>query len=556
MKTILWSFLFILLLIRTALGQSFDLPASHCSQDWKKKGLNWKFKGRSKPLTPYTLNQDYRAFHKNLARKNCRKDWTVLIYMAADNDLTPYAFWDIYEIEKNIKGELNLGASSENIDVIIELDTYARSGARRYHLFQGEKEYNNNLKVSDFNSVDEDIIESPLIRAYKETGPGTLRNQKYRFDRFLSWAFKEYPSEKTMVIIWGHGEGYISSPPSGQPPRRHSPLQIPKRTSRFPSIRNLHLDYNLNYIPKQFPLKKSFGGIAFDFSETTYLSIPDLAEAINSNLEKYRGGKPLDSLVLDACLMQSLEVAYELKDSSEILVGSNQIQNYLGLPYRKLLDQLNQSPLQSGYDISIKIPKMAKVSFSKQGYQGKADPKGGSTLVASTLSLHEIQNYLIPGLEKLSRSIQDYILEDELRAEDIAFILEASPKFPGETRDLGVTLGYLLELIYQEAEFNGSLSPQAIKLKNTIDYTLHQLSRSLLAYEYGEHYAQNSLFTAGENYLLGYFRGLSLWLPSDYNLYQARIDEHRHSSFHQERQQWGLYDWLESILRLPFLADS
>ena len=32
-------------------------------------------------------------------RKDCQKELTVLVFMAASNDLSPYAFWDLTEME-------------------------------------------------------------------------------------------------------------------------------------------------------------------------------------------------------------------------------------------------------------------------------------------------------------------------------------------------------------------------------------------------------------------------------------------------------------------------
>jgi hypothetical protein len=57
------------------------------------------------------------------------------------------------------------------------------------------------------------------------------------------------------------------------------------------------------------------------------------------------GGRPIDILAADACLMQMLEVANELSDQAEYIVGSAHLQNPFGLPYRTLFHDLNTFPL-------------------------------------------------------------------------------------------------------------------------------------------------------------------------------------------------------------------
>ncbi|MCJ8276123.1 MAG: hypothetical protein MJK18_04715, partial [Bdellovibrionales bacterium] len=66
----------------------------------------------------------------NVKRKDCFKKWTVLVYMAADNDLSPYSLWDLTEMEADYPIERELGylraGSTLTNDLHVDLQNYER----------------------------------------------------------------------------------------------------------------------------------------------------------------------------------------------------------------------------------------------------------------------------------------------------------------------------------------------------------------------------------------------------------------------------------------------
>ena len=109
--------------------------------------------------------------------------WTVLLYSAADNNLTPYMVDDIKECE-------SVGSDSFT-KVACQVDQGASIGAARYLL---EKATNPNPsgisspKLADMGQID-------------MANPDTLAD-------FITWGMKQYPAEHTMVIISDHGGGW------------------------------------------------------------------------------------------------------------------------------------------------------------------------------------------------------------------------------------------------------------------------------------------------------------------------------------------------------------
>ncbi|MDD3049553.1 MAG: clostripain-related cysteine peptidase, partial [Candidatus Cloacimonetes bacterium] len=112
------------------------------------------------------------------------ENWTILVYMAADNGLCLNAVKDINEMEA---AEID-----DNLNVIVQVDyseTQPISTARRYKI------------SSDDNP---ETISSHLISDIGEIDSGswiTLKN-------FANWGFSNYPSSKKALIIWSHGNSW------------------------------------------------------------------------------------------------------------------------------------------------------------------------------------------------------------------------------------------------------------------------------------------------------------------------------------------------------------
>jgi len=86
-------------------------------------------------------------------------------------------------------------------------------------------------------------------------------------------------------------------------------------------------------------LKKHGLGFAKD-GEVVKLSARELRQALE-NVEQKTGVKP-DLLVFDACNMQQLEVAYELKDRAQVMTGSPEAIQAISFPYPTLLHNLTK----------------------------------------------------------------------------------------------------------------------------------------------------------------------------------------------------------------------
>lgn len=104
--------------------------------------------------------------------------WTVLVYMAADNDLTSFADSDLVEME-------SVG-SSPDLSIIVQLDKPV-IGGRRLAVLKDTVSILGNLGVIDMCDWQ------------------TLYE-------FLDWGVREFPADRYFVILWDHGTGWTALP--------------------------------------------------------------------------------------------------------------------------------------------------------------------------------------------------------------------------------------------------------------------------------------------------------------------------------------------------------
>ncbi len=275
-------------------------------------------------------NVGYESYLKRLAssgveRQDCEKEWTVLIFMSP-SDLLEYSYIDLYEMELGYKDRVRAGSTIRN-DILVHFSPDHLDEARRYHIMQ-VPEYKYNL-VKDFTGIEDCKIDE--VANLKEECGLTVNDLKKRsetdiqspivnmvdkdvsaaqsFEDFLRWGIENYPSQNYLVIVWGHGQGWTAFDPN----------------------------------TGEIGTTKRYGGLAF--SEQGFLSIPQLANALKKVKEGPLMGRNIDIYASDACLMQMAEVSYEISEYTNFIVGSANLQNPFGLPYRTFFRDLNELPL-------------------------------------------------------------------------------------------------------------------------------------------------------------------------------------------------------------------
>ncbi|CAA6801873.1 MAG: Unknown protein [uncultured Sulfurovum sp.] len=202
---------------------------------------------------------------------------TLLIYMAADNNLDSAALNDLESIRK--------GSMFSEMDIVLQLDRWEFVDAKetiRYHVKEGE--------------VKE-------IKRMGESNTGDLRILK----EFIEESAKAYPSEKLIVIIWSHGSGVDDY--NGYEGKRERYFVEPT-----PEIEEI--------------------AIAFDDSAKDFLDNIELQKALDVDVN-------IDVLGFDACLMGMFEIVYQLRNEADVIVGSQYLEPASGWDYPRVLEDLS-----------------------------------------------------------------------------------------------------------------------------------------------------------------------------------------------------------------------
>ncbi|MBI4861077.1 MAG: hypothetical protein HY815_12600 [Candidatus Riflebacteria bacterium] len=214
------------------------------------------------------------------------KEWTILVFLNADNNLDSFGVKDL--------GEMQKVGSTDQVNVVVQMDRL-KEGAKRYFVRKGAADV-----LADLGEVD--------MGDYK----GLVE--------FAKWGATQYPSKRTMVIVWNHGSGWD------------------KRRGRV-AVR----------------------GVSYDDSSGNNITTEQLGVAMGQIATHL--GRRLDILGFDACLMNMFEVAYEVRANVTFQVGSEETEPGDGWPYSAWLKSLTQAPTQAPMQLATTMVKAYASSY-------------------------------------------------------------------------------------------------------------------------------------------------------------------------------------------------
>jgi hypothetical protein len=241
-----------------------------------------------------------------------KKHTTFLVYMAANNDLYPFAI-------HNLRQMMQVG-SNNNINIVVELSRPGRnSPTQRIYI-----EKNSALLLSPLPH------ETP--QKYDSGNAQTLIN-------FVQWAVQDFPAEHYALILWDHATGVLDP----------GPFRSIKTNDLYfvnPESEKLEIDRGIGFMSvlMQELTNKNKRAVCFDDTFHTYISNPEIMFAlkeITTNILK----KPLDLIGFDACLMGMIEIASLAKNFVNFMVASEELEYGNGWNYAKVLKPFESKQL-------------------------------------------------------------------------------------------------------------------------------------------------------------------------------------------------------------------
>ena len=248
---------------------------------------------------------------------NKKKDWLFLIYMAANNDLYPYAIRNIRETAKN---------TPENVYIIIQT---AEPGSKKTKRYLVEKNKATLLNPNETLKLDSGKEE-------------TLTD-------FILWSTKHYPSEHILLDLWDHGTGCIDIDYR----KSINPAELFKMN---PQSMLLELDRTRGYLS----LFEQSRGVCFDETYGTFLTNEKLELSLSKATKEL--GKKIDIVGFDACLMSMFEIGDILEPFVDYMVASQEVELGAGWRYDLILNAFKDNHM-SPKDLAIEITKVYKIAY-------------------------------------------------------------------------------------------------------------------------------------------------------------------------------------------------
>ena len=265
--------------------------------------------------------------------------WTWLVYMAGDNNLEGAGYDDLKEMQRV--------GSTTRVNVIVQFDT-EKNKTTRYRV---EKK-----KLSVLKSL-----------------PGVNSGDPRVLTDFLKWGVKSFPADHYLVDVWNHGGGWEDLPAGFD----YGSIRSlgPQRGARLLHLKRAVFRTTIGKIHRRPAAARA---IAIDCGSHDYLDNQELRKALAMALP---GGRKFDIFGCDACLMNMVEICYEMKDTAAYMVGSEETEPGAGWPYANILKPLVANPEMGPADL-------AKLIVDEYG---KWYRKSGDTATQSALDLSRIQ---------------------------------------------------------------------------------------------------------------------------------------------------------------------
>jgi hypothetical protein len=236
-----------------------------------------------------------------------KPEWTIMVYLAGDNNLTANCIGVLQQLEAV--------EYSEDVSVLACFDSNTPwpKGSRYLTVSSRRRQVNNGLNWEIHN----DLV-PPVERDHAFTPPSfccptpppngdpvTRTDVAVGLDRFLEWSMiKNEPSERYMLILYGHG-----------------------------------------------PVVAGQSFLARD-NPPSSLRLEDLKAVLG---KYFNADRKLDVLACQNCVMNGIETAFEIKDQVKFMIGSQGLVLATGWPYEKIVGAIVEEPRAATEEINLKL---------------------------------------------------------------------------------------------------------------------------------------------------------------------------------------------------------
>ncbi len=232
-----------------------------------------------------------------------KKPWTIMIYMAATNDLAIFAPRNILQMQK-------IG-SNDLVNIAVQHNFYEKNdtASKTFLIKEGAK--------------------TLISENYNQTDCGEAQT----LINFCTEIINKFPAEHYALILWNHGTGALE-------PVFRSNLSIAELFS-FSESQDLFSNPSkaLSFLPiyETNIIKETHKGICFNDSTNKFMNEQQLCLALKTICATGLNNQKIDILAFDACFMAMVEVALAVEPYADIMVASQDVERGTGWNYQYAL---------------------------------------------------------------------------------------------------------------------------------------------------------------------------------------------------------------------------
>ena len=254
-------------------------------------------------------NENIKEDEKNILETTEKPDsqereWTILMYMSADNNLESAAIEDFLEMEKS---KLN----TKEVTVLVLLDrcpSYDSSNGnwnntKLFRLKTGSDESSKEIISEEIECVELGL---------NVTNQNELDMSAYMsLARSVNFVYENYPANHYGIIFWGHGEGWR--------------------------------------------------GFCYDLTSETRMSLNQMKLGLQTGLN----GKKLDLIGFDSCFGAEMEVFYQIRDFAKYSFGVEGLLGINGMNYEDVFNLFSMKKEKSTLNLIDSFMVQYKTSYEK-----------------------------------------------------------------------------------------------------------------------------------------------------------------------------------------------
>lgn len=290
-------------------------------------------------------------------------DWTYMVYIAGDNNLSSAAIDDINEMEQ--------AGSSDRVNIVVQAEFSDRHTPYVPGISKSAARARDGIDIAipgvsvspTFRGrITKDSDASWISSNLSSLGANLDMGKPQTLTDFIIWSKQQYPARNYALVLWSHGDGW--------------------------------------------KVRRSTGGVVnrgalADDSSGSFMALPDIAGAIRN------AGVNLQILNFDACLMGMYEVAHTFVGLSEYLVASEEVEPGDGDDYQSVLTVLKGSPQLTPLELSKQITRTFRGSYV-------ADPNFRDDAVTKSVTRLSAVPALQDAIESLAAYLSAHMTEHRI----------------------------------------------------------------------------------------------------------------------------------------------